>query len=737
MADRTANLIVRLTDRVSGPARAAAKGLNRIKTAMKGVNGLSGGARLDAAIAKNNKRISQMRSRMLEAAAAAYILKRAIGAPIKAATEFESAMADVKKVVSAFEDITVFKQFQDDIKALSREIPRSIKELSEIAAAAGQAGLPHDEIVEFTKQVAMIATAFELSAEETGKTLSRLKSALKLTVPAVVLLADHMNTLANNMATSEGEVLEIVRRVGALADKAGLATKNVAALGAAMNSSGVDAEVAGTAIRNMLLNTVGNVTKNAAKAMRRIGIDPQKFKKEVADKGVFAYRDMFARISKLKQEDQAGVLQSIFGKRAVDALGPLMNNLANLDKALKLVESDSKNAGAAQREFATRADTFGSRVQTLNNRISELSISVGEALIPALTKIVETIGPIITQVAEWSAQHPQLVAGIIGVTTSLMALGIAGIGFGYASAVIKGGMLGLIKGVTNLLPFLGKMRTALMFTGVGAVLAVIAAAGTKIYNNWEGITEFFAGFSEALSEAFGPIEPMIQPAIDIFGQIKTAISDLLGPINATKEEWRAWGKSAGESVRDVINTIGSLPEKISFLFTAAVNIMKAMATEFYNAGVAIGTALWDGLKSIFNSIVAWVQEKANAILAPIQGIANKIRGAFAAAGAGPSPGGQFSPTPSGKRARGGPVSRGGSYIVGEERPEIFNPTRSGSISPSVGSGQANIDFRPSFHFSGVGSGDATAIAAEVRKVMRDEVREAFRGVFADTGIRFA
>lgn len=35
------------------------------------------------------------------------------------------------------------------------------------------------------------------------------------------------------------------------------------------------------------------------------------------------------------------------------------------------------------------------------------------------------------------------------------------------------------------------------------------------------------------------------------------------------------------------------------------------------------------------------------------------------------------------RAEGGPVARGGSYIVGEEGPELFTPTRSGYIIPAA------------------------------------------------------
>jgi hypothetical protein len=42
-----------------------------------------------------------------------------------------------------------------------------------------------------------------------------------------------------------------------------------------------------------------------------------------------------------------------------------------------------------------------------------------------------------------------------------------------------------------------------------------------------------------------------------------------------------------------------------------------------------------------------------------------------------------------------------------------------------------------FHFNNTRAADADAVAAEVRRALRQEVRELFRGVYADAGLRFA
>ena len=103
------------------------------------------------------------------------------------------------------------------------------------------------------------------------------------------------------------------------------------------------------------------------------------------------------------------------------------------------------------------------------------------------------------------------------------------------------------------------------------------------------------------------------------------------------------------------------------------------------------------------------------------------------------------------RAKGGPISRGSDYWVGEEGPELITASRSGYVHPTEQSlGESATATRPSeitprFDVSiniaptinATEKVDPTQLADTIGKQMRHEVREAFRGVFADTGMRFA
>lgn len=75
--------------------------------------------------------------------------------------------------------------------------------------------------------------------------------------------------------------------------------------------------------------------------------------------------------------------------------------------------------------------------------------------------------------------------------------------------------------------------------------------------------------------------------------------------------------------------------------------------------------------------------------------------------------------------------------MGERGPELITAGRSGYVNRTGSeAATANVTIGP-FTFHHTKAADATEIVDQVRKAMRDEVRETFRGVLADTGLRFA
>ena len=125
---------------------------------------------------------------------------------------------------------------------------------------------------------------------------------------------------------------------------------------------------------------------------------------------------------------------------------------------------------------------------------------------------------------------------------------------------------------------------------------------------------------------------------------------------------------------------------------------------------------------------AWIDQQIAGILAPINNAASAVKGFFGL-------GGSDAAAPQ-ARASGGSVSAGKPYLVGERGPELITPSRSGYVHPAGSMGGPSITIGP-FSFNNTSAADAAAITAQVRAVLQREVREVFRGVYADAGLRFA
>ena len=207
------------------------------------------------------------------AAVGAAALGAAMVISAKAAMDFDSAFADVRKVVGNI-DSSGLEEMRSTILQMSTEMPIAATELAKIFAAAGSAGIATKEIEQFATDVTKISVAFDMTAEEAGTAMAKLRTALGLSQTELMSLADAMNYLSNNTASTAKQVTEFVLRTGTVGQSAGLTAEQTAAFGAAMISAGADTEVAATSFNNMIkaLARGESMTERQMSALKRLGL---------------------------------------------------------------------------------------------------------------------------------------------------------------------------------------------------------------------------------------------------------------------------------------------------------------------------------------------------------------------------------------------------------------------------------------------------------------------------------
>ncbi|PXR06543.1 phage tail tape measure protein, partial [Salmonella enterica] len=182
----------------------------------------------------------EMAGLAIGAAAAGTAVLGALALPVNAAIGFESKMADIRKVVDGLDDKKAFAQMSDDILTLSTQLPMAAEGIAEIVAAGGQAGIARGDLMQFANDAVKMGVAFDTTAEESGQMMAQWRTAFRLTQEDVVVLADKINYLGNTGPANAKKISDIVTRIGPLGGVAGVASGEIAAMGATIAGMGVE-----------------------------------------------------------------------------------------------------------------------------------------------------------------------------------------------------------------------------------------------------------------------------------------------------------------------------------------------------------------------------------------------------------------------------------------------------------------------------------------------------------------
>lgn len=737
MAVITSKLIVALIDQLSAPARGVARVVKDLQAQSRA----------------NAMQMNEMRGQMVDAAAAAIALGRALADPIGKAVAFESAMADVAKV-SDFSNAGL-AQFGQDLRRLSTsEIPMAVTELAALAENAAASGIVDSELLEFTRGTAKAALAWGMMGGQAGEDLAKIKTALRLSVSETMLFADAINLLSDKTASTASDLTDFTRRVAAQGEFFGYSKEETLAFGSAMISAGAEAEVASTSFRNMgrALTKGTSATLAQKRAFQRLGLDATKVAKGMQEDAVGTTMEVINRLGQLPAEMQAAAMGDLFGDEA-RALAPLLSNLEALERTLGYVSDETEYAGSVSAEFAKRAATTEFNLQRLKNQVDGVALAIGNALLPAINGVADAVGPVLIAMADWAAANPQIVQAIVAVVGGLVALRVAAIAARWAFLFMKGGIidaallmsraaggfLSLINPLNLVKNAVVALRMALMMSGIGLVIAGIAAAGTWIYNNWSGLVSFFEGFGAGMVAALDPIMPAIQPVIDGGRAILDWITDLLGPVDASAEDWRGWGEAAGTAVGGALMAVVTKGAEIVAWFSSLPTAIAGAITGMFEIGVQIMQQIWDGLMFKFQEMLTWFASWPQMILDAIGSIdlGSVIQMPDVGAWFG---GGGESAASSGRnaaRAAGGSIVGGKTYLVGEEGPELVTPSRNGFVhnaSDTAGMLGGRSAGGLSVSVGDIivqGASDPQATAEAVMQILEHRLRDALGGIHAD------
>ena len=560
--------------------------------------------------------------------------------PVKLAIDFESSMADVKKVFSGTD--AQFKTITNEVLKMSTVLPMAATDIAKIVASGAQSGIAANELTKFAESAVKMGVAFDVSAEEAGQSMAEMRTAFKMSQDEVITLADKINFLGNSTPAAAKGIMEIVQRIGPLGEVGGFASGSIAALGATMRGMGVQEEIAATGIKNMMLALIAgeSATKSQRNAMIDLGLDSEEVAKSMQKDAEGTTLKILELIKALPKEKQGAMLATLFGKESLSAIAPLLTNMGALEENLKKVGDATKYAGSMNDEYKARAETTANNIILFKNKIAELGISIGSVLLPPLNIFLGKMGAVIDKVSAWSKANPELSSTLTKVAVGAVAVvgGIAAVALAVTTVIgpialaissfsvlgsSAGTSIGLltkmitpIKMIGTAFSVVGKAMLANpMVLAIVAIVAVVAGAAYLIYKNWEPIKKFFSDLWSSVKTTIGSAWDGIKTTLaDAWNGVKSSLSDAWEGIKWVFNKGIDFVKGVISGIDTIFANNPILNILLPFIGIPRMIIanwasIKGFFSDLWNSVTSKASNAWKSITVVFNQAGEWFSQK--------------------------------------------------------------------------------------------------------------------------------
>ncbi len=591
----------------------------------------------------------------------------------KKAIEFESTMADVAKVVDGLRDqngafTKSYYEMSDALLNMSKSIPMTADALGQIMASAGQAGIASEDLTKFTETAAKMGVAFDTTAEQAGEWMAVWRTALNLSQTQVTALGDQLNYLGNTTSENALKLSEVVTRVGALGQTAGLSAGEVAALAASM--PGVTAEISATGIKSMMIAmTAGaSATSKQAAVLQQLGFTASDMANRMQTDAKGAIIDLLGAIKQLPAAEQTAALSQYFGKESVSSIAPLLKNLGYLQQQFAKVGDAAAYSGSMEAEYAVRADTTANKLQLMQNKLAVLQVQIGNKILPyvndalddlsanALPKAEKTLGFIIPKVAKllgFMLEHSSAliniglgITAVVGISKTFKAVSTAYKGATAAVKLLRAAQLktkiATVAQTAQIRAHTFAMRAsaaaskaaavaskafraglAFVTSPIGiAILAITAliAAGVWLYKNWDTVKAKAAQLGAKISGIWTKINTAVTTAIAAISSRFPALGAVLSGLWKSVQD--VWG-----NIKAIFsNIIGFIDNVFSGNWSAAWGNVVSIFGNVFGELANIAKAPINAVISVINMVLSKINEMKISIPDWVPGVGGKTLG---------------------------------------------------------------------------------------------------------------
>jgi TP901 family phage tail tape measure protein len=463
----------------------------------------------------------------------------------RVATGFEASMNKVEALTQA-----AGKPLQDMrelAKKLGRETQFTAGQAADAMAFLGMAGFETNDILAATPGLLDLAAASNTDLARSADIVSNMLGRFQLEAGEAGRVADILAATTASANVDMEMLEETMKAAGPIAKKAGASLKDTAVLAGFLGNMGIQGSLGGTAMKNMFVR-LASPAGAAAGVLKKLGL-------EVADAqgNLRPYADIIGELSgkmaKLGTAQQLRVIDVLFGKRAIAAVGAMTGDMAKMNSGFaRLSERLKETDGRAKQMATTMMKGAPGAFKRFISALEGMAIAIAESgFLDMLANAAVKFANLFKRIAELNPKilkWGMIVAGVVAAIGPLLfILGKLFVIFGAIGVKIaaSGGIIAMLSNP------IGWIIAAIV-----ALIAILKMAGLKwkeiwrlmmipltpfvaivewIIERWKRILPFFKLLFMALGYVFkkfvGFIKPVLSPFLWLLDKIIGAIKKVL------------------------------------------------------------------------------------------------------------------------------------------------------------------------------------------------------------------
>ena len=546
-------------------------------------------------------------------------------AAVKTSADFDSAMSQVAAVSGAAgED---FDALREKAREMGAKTKFSASEAADAMNYMAMAGWKTEDMLSGIEGIMNLAAASGEDLATTSDIVTDALTAFGLSAQDSGHFADLLAAASSNANTNVSMMGETFKYCAPIAGALGYTAEDTAEAIGLMANAGIKSSQAGTSLRTIMTRLQGEL-ELSGEALGDVTIQTAN-----ADGSMREFSDIIAdcrdAFSKMTESEKAAAAETLVGKNAMSGFLALMNaapgDIEKLEGAISTCSDEVDGySGAAEKMAAVMQDNLNGQITILKSQLQELAISFGDALMPAVRKVVTVVQGFVDKLNGMNESQRNTILRIgmlvaaLGPFLVILGTCISKIGTSMQSFVKLASAFGKLKvAVGNAHGVLGKIGAALggvsaPVLAVAAVIAVLVAAFLHLWKTNEGFRDAVIGtwnkirstvstFVEGIRQRLSALGFSFSDAANFIRLIWEGLCQFLGPI------FIGAFNAIAVNIETILGVITGIFDVFSGLFTGNWDLLWQGVSEIFSS-------IWNGITGTFTNVTNTMKNVLNVFL---------------------------------------------------------------------------------------------------------------------------